>query len=250
MDTQRTWLRLVISSAMHIFKNPRAERKPGHRCLFLIDEFAALGRLDDLPRDIATMSGFGVDFALIVQGLDQLKDHYGEARGAILSNCGYKWFCNVNDLDSAKYLSETLGKATVRTMTTSDSYSRTPNSSSAGQSTNYGETGRSLLTPDEVMNLGRDVAIAMHPEGHPHYLKPVDYWNLFEAFGGYAANYPGLYLDPPLVYDDNPYATSPPPNAGNGMRLKLSPAGNGGGQEMPLEEMMKYVSPGKAAGGR
>ena len=61
------------------------------------------------------MSGFGVDFALIVQGLGQLKDHYGDSRNAILDNCAYKWFCNVNDLDSAEYVSKTLGKATVET---------------------------------------------------------------------------------------------------------------------------------------
>src|SRR5450759_1735001 len=76
MDTQKTWLRLVIASAMHTFKRERAKVHSGPRCLFLVDEFAALGRMDDLPRDIATMSGFGVDFMLIVQGLDQLKDHY------------------------------------------------------------------------------------------------------------------------------------------------------------------------------
>ncbi len=110
MDTQKTWLRLVIASAMHIFKHPQTKLPFGHRCLFLIDEFAALGRLDDLPRDIATMSGFGSILPLSSQGLDQLKDHYAEARGTILSNCAYKWFCDVNDLDSAKYLSDTLGR--------------------------------------------------------------------------------------------------------------------------------------------
>src|SRR5207248_507271 len=107
-----TWLRLVIASAMHTFKQARGTVRSGPRCLFLIDEFAALGRMDDLPRDIATMSGFGVDFTLIVQGLDQLKDYYHEAAATILSNWAYKWFCNVNDLDSAKYLSDTLGKKT------------------------------------------------------------------------------------------------------------------------------------------
>ena len=119
IDTQKTWLRLVLAAGMHTFKRfPFAER-PGHRCLFLIDEFAALGRLEDLPRDIATMSGYGLDLALVVQGLDQLKDHYREAQGAILSNCSYKWFCNVKDLDTAKWLSEALGKKTVGTTSAS-----------------------------------------------------------------------------------------------------------------------------------
>src|SRR5262249_5422653 len=43
MNTQRTWLRLVISAAMHMFKCPAHGRHySGHRCLFLIDEFPAL----------------------------------------------------------------------------------------------------------------------------------------------------------------------------------------------------------------
>lgn len=206
MDTQKTWLRLIIAAAMHIFKSLGTTPKLGHRCLFLIDEFAALGRLDDLPRDIATMSGFGVDFALIVQGLDQLKDHYSEAKGTILSNCAYKWFCNVNDLDSAKWLSDTLGKTTVETTSTSDSFSTSAgNKASQGQSTTRGETSRLLLTPDEVLNLGKGVAIALQPDGHPHYLKPVDYWKLTEAFSGLREKHRSLYWQPPLAFDENPY---------------------------------------------
>ena len=205
METHKTWLRLIIAAAMHIFKHRRATANIGHRCLFLIDEFAALGRLDDLPRDIATMSGFGVDFALVVQGLDQLKDHYGEAQGAILSNCAYKWFCNVSDLHSARYLSDTLGKATVSTMSTSESIS----SGGHGHSTTYGETGRSLLNPDEILNLGRDVAIALQPHGRPHYLRPVDYWNLPQAFKSLQQIHPDFYWEPPLAYDQNPYVAWP-----------------------------------------
>jgi len=205
MDTQKTWLRLIVAAAMHTFKHPRKGAKSRHRCLFLIDEFAALGRLDDLPRDIATMGGFGVDFALVVQGLDQLKDHYGEARGTIMSNCAYKWFCNVNDLDSAKYLSDTLGKKTVGTTSRSDSSSSGPGGAGNSQSTSYSETGRNLLNPDEVLNLGKGVAITIQPDGHPHYVRPVDYWNLANAFGHLREQHASLYWDPPLSYDRNPY---------------------------------------------
>jgi len=205
MDTQKTWLRLVIAAAMHTFKRPKQRRVSKHRTLFLIDEFAALGRLDDLPRDIATMGGFGVDFALVVQGLDQLKDHYGEAKGTILSNCAYKWFCDVNDLDSAKYLSDTLGKATVTTTSTAASTSAGPGGGSSSESTTHSETGRFLLNPDEVLNLGKNVAITIQPNGHAQYVRPVDYWNLQKAFGYLREGHPALYWEPPLTYDPNPY---------------------------------------------
>jgi type IV secretory pathway TraG/TraD family ATPase VirD4 len=235
MDTQRTWLRLVVAAAMHTFKRPRKRTDSHHRCLFLIDEFAALGRVDDMPRDIATMGGFGVDFALVVQGLDQLKDHYGEARGTILSNCAYKWFCNVNDLDSAKYLSDTLGKKTVVTTSTSASTSSSISGGgkSSSQSTTRGETARALLNPDEILNLGRDVAIAIQPNGHPHYLKPVDYWNLTRAFDYLGQEHASLYWKPPLVYDENPYVEPPPPPPGSDQ------AGAGGGAGRKEKERSK-----------
>src|ERR1019366_8700060 len=101
-----------------------------------------------------------VDFTLIIQGIDQLKDIYGDAHGAIISNCAYRWFCDVNDLESAKYLSETLGKKTVQTISTGSQTgsSRNPGGggTSEGDSINKGETFRYLLNPDEVLNLGRD----------------------------------------------------------------------------------------------
>jgi type IV secretory pathway TraG/TraD family ATPase VirD4 len=211
METQKTWLRLVVAAALHAYKRPRKPGYSRHRCLFLIDEFAALGHVDDMPHDIAAMGGFGVDFALVVQGLDQLKDHYGEARGTILSNCAYKWFCNLNDLDSAKYLSDTLGKKTVATTSTSSSTSTSGQGTSSTSGMTHGETGRALLNPDEILNLGRNVAIVLHPNGHPHYLRPIDYWDLPKAFRYLRQNHPSWYWEPPLTFDENPYVASPSP---------------------------------------
>lgn len=206
IDTQRTWLRLLITAGMQTYKN----RPPGpvNRCLFLIDEFPALGRLDELPRDIATMAGYGVDFCLIVQGIDQLKAVYGDDAATIMSNCAYKWFSNVNDLPSAEYLSKTLGNKTVDTTSKSSSFSMGKGGGSTSESESQGQTGRPLLMPDEVLNLGRDTAILLAPGSKPHYLRPVDYWQLPEAFAHMRQYYPRLYWEPPLSYDPNPYHQS------------------------------------------
>lgn len=221
IQTHSTWLRLVIASAMQALKTRnRLPTPPRHRCMFLIDEFGSIGHIADIPRDIALMAGYGLDFTLIVQGLDQLKHHYGEAKDTILSNCGYKWFCNVNELETAKYLSESLGKKTVRTKGTSQSSSSSSSStasdhptstasSTSGDSTTYGETGRSLLTPDEILTLGRDTAILLNPLDNPHYLRPVDYWDLTKTFAYLRERHPQFYWNPPLRYDPNPYYHDP-----------------------------------------
>jgi len=217
IDTQRTWLRLVTAAAMHTFKRHPLHGRPPHRCMMLMDEFPALGRIEDMPRDIATVAGYGIDFTLIVQGIDQLKDLYGPAAGTIMANCAFKWFCNVNDLESAKYLSDALGKTTVRTKGVGQSHNEGPGGAGHGESVNYGETGRPLLMPDEIMNLGRDTAIVLNPLDHPHYLRPVDYWSLPDAFAYLKEKYPHLYWQPPLAYDDNPYyrkAKEPPKSNG------------------------------------
>lgn len=206
IKTQATWLRLVIAAAMQGMKSHRATTAPRYRCMFLIDEFGSIGRIEDIPRDIAVMSGYGLDFTLIVQGIDQIKAHYGESSGTILSNCGFKWFCFVNELDSAKYLSESLGQTTVRTIAESTSSGQSPGGATSGSSTNFGETGRPLLMPDEILYIGRDVAILLNPRGLPEYLRPIDYWDLDRVYDHLKHTYPyNLGTTTPLQYDENPY---------------------------------------------
>jgi type IV secretion system protein VirD4 len=202
VETQRTWLRLIITAGMQTFRR----KPPGakYRCLFLIDEFAALGKLDI---SIATMSGYGIDYALILQNMAQLKEVYGEASNDIISNCAYKWFCNINDLSTAEYLSKTLGKHTVRVKNKGEnkgtSVGDKSHSRSEGESVSYSETGRELMTTDEILNMGNSNAILLSPAPHPYYLIPVDYWKLQDAFESLRKEYPTLYW--PLYYDLNPY---------------------------------------------
>jgi len=201
---QRTWLRLLITAGMQTYKHHGSSTVK--RCMFLIDELPALGRIDELPTDIATMAGYGVDFVLIVQALDQLRDVYGDkGYGAILSNCAYKWFCNVSDLHTADYLSKTLGNRTVQTMGKSTSINMSGSGGSSGTSTSYGQAARALLAPDEILNLGRNTAILLSPGSKPQNLRTVDYWDLAKAFGHLEKQYPSMYWKPKLTWDPNPF---------------------------------------------
>jgi type IV secretory pathway TraG/TraD family ATPase VirD4 len=200
MDTQRTWLRLLLTAGMQTYKQVFRPNTGMERCLFLIDEFPALGRLDEIVGGIGTMAGYGVDFVLVAQGMDQLKDAYGDAANTILANCAYKWFCNVSDLHSAEYVSKTLGRKTVRTSGASESHNPNVIGTGASVGSSSGETGRDLLTPDEVMNQGRDVAILLAPNSRPHYLRTVDYWALQRAFAQHQAAHEEWYWNPPVTF--------------------------------------------------
>lgn len=198
MATQATWLRLVLSSITNAFRYDTARTT---RCMMLIDELPALGHMPDLAKDLATMSGFGLDYTLVVQDMGQLREHYGESSKTILANCGWKWFCNIRDYDTAKYLSDAIGDTTIVTSTSGTSTNAEGESSTT---TGEGEAGRKLVTPDEIMKEGRDVAIVFGPAGRPRFVRPVDYWNITAEFA-WLKEPMEKYFRTPLWWFPNPY---------------------------------------------
>lgn len=200
MKAQATWLRLMLAAFTHAFRTAKPRWQT--RGMMLIDELPALGKIPDLPNDLATMSGYGLDYTLIVQDMGQLKAIYGEQSRTILANCGWKWLCNVRDYDTAKYVSDTLGQQTVGTETINEGVS---GQGDATHGKAYGEMGRPLLTPDEVMQLGRDRAIVLPPAGRPYQAWGVDYWVILDEFQPYREGGMRAYYEQPLVIDPNPY---------------------------------------------
>jgi type IV secretion system protein VirD4 len=62
------WLRLMIAQALTDLSRGAAPARP---VLFLLDEFAALGRLDPVERAMGLMAGYGVQLWPIVQDIHQ-----------------------------------------------------------------------------------------------------------------------------------------------------------------------------------
>ena len=81
--------------------------------LFLLDEFAALGRLEAVERGMGRMAGYGIQLWPILQDLSQLRDLYGARAGTFLANAAVQQVFGVNDFDTAKWLSESIGKETA-----------------------------------------------------------------------------------------------------------------------------------------
>ncbi len=80
--------------------------------LFLLDEFAALGRLEPVERAFGLMAGYGVQLWPILQNLHQLRTIYGQAHGTFMSNAGVIQIFNTADIDTASWVSRTLGAST------------------------------------------------------------------------------------------------------------------------------------------
>ena len=145
------WLRLLTGRAIAELIQDAEPRKP---VLMLLDECAALGRMKPIEQAQGLAAGYGAQVWTIFQDLHQLRSAYGRAAETFLSNAGIVQAFNVNDIDTARWVSATLGMRTVPV----------PGATNRGSS---GLTGRALLTPDEVMSMDPDRMLVLPQEGRP-----------------------------------------------------------------------------------
>jgi type IV secretion system protein VirD4 len=127
----------------------RAPASPARPVLFLLDEFAALGRLEPVERAMGLMAGYGIQLWPILQDVHQLRALYERRAGTFLSNAGVLQIFGVNDHDSAKLVSDLLGQETV----VFETMSRAIDAEETGISFGSQHVARPLLTPDEVRTM-------------------------------------------------------------------------------------------------
>ena len=128
--------------------------------LFLLDEFAALGRLQAVERAMGLMAGYGLQLWPILQDMSQLKDLYGARANTFVANAGVLQCFGVNDFETAKWLSQMIGRETTSYQTESQ---RTGEMAS---STSTHLTARDLMTPDEIMQIAPDTQL-LRVQGRP-----------------------------------------------------------------------------------
>jgi type IV secretion system protein VirD4 len=160
-DLQRTrsLVRLILNQIGRRLTERLAAHPKRRRLLFLLDEFAALGRLEFFESQLAFMAGYGMRAFLIAQSLNQIEKAYG-ANNAILDNCHVRVAFATNDERTAKRISDALGTATeLRAMKNYAGHRLSPWLGHLMVSRQ--ETSRALLTPGEVMQLPADQAIVM-----------------------------------------------------------------------------------------
>jgi len=121
---------------------------------FLMDEFANVSLPDDFEDILSVMRSRGVSVSIILQNLAQLKALFEKQWESIVGNCDEFLYLGGNEQSTHKYVSELLGKETLDTNTYGRSKGRNGN-----YSTNFQNTGRELLTPDEVRMLDNRYAL-------------------------------------------------------------------------------------------
>ena len=154
IDRLRPLLRVIfnimlrrLTSKMY-FGRGRERKRYRHRLLLMLDEFTSIGKLDILEKSLAFMAGYGLKCFIIVQDLTQLQQSYGRAE-SVMSNCHVRVAFAPNKLETAKTLSDMLGRQTVIQARRSRSLGKGP----ASVSDSLAGTARPLMTPEEIMAL-------------------------------------------------------------------------------------------------
>ncbi|MDR0423763.1 MAG: type IV secretory system conjugative DNA transfer family protein [Rickettsiales bacterium] len=152
------------------------KKKESVRVMMMLDEFPTLGKLEEIKSGIAYYRGYWVKLFLIVQDTEQLKGTY-EASGmnSFLSNATFRITYAANNMDTAKFVSDMLGKKTSYSV---EEGSRPKyldlNPGSRQVSTKKSES--ELLKPQEVITMPKDEQIILIEASPPVKCKKVFYF--------------------------------------------------------------------------
>lgn len=172
LAAQARFMRALVGAALSAIT--ATSDKPKFNTLFLLDEFAQLGRMPAIEDAISLVRGYGARFWLFVQDLSQLKGVYPKWQ-TFLANSA-KQFYGTSDFETAKYVSDMLGQTTIQFRTVGDSStSALQGGGSSGTSSSQQLTGRSLLTPDEVMRHGPMRPVVLIQGEPPYNLDRLNY---------------------------------------------------------------------------
>jgi type IV secretion system protein VirD4 len=170
-----TLLRAVVSGGLQ-------EERKVH---FILDEAASLGHMDVIDDAVDKFRGYGARLFFLFQSLGQTKKCFPEGQEQTLLSNVTQIFAGVNDNETAKYVSERLGKETIVISSGGTSSSTSQQNSQQGQSSwsysttsndNWQQSGRELLQPSEVMNLPGRIAIIFTPGVPPIWTTMVRYY--------------------------------------------------------------------------
>jgi len=191
IDEFKSWLRIMINMALEA-KTALGPNQTGPKTLFMLDEFASLGKMRLLEKAVAEMPGYGIKLVPVIQGIGQMSV-YGKNWETFLDNTAalIGWGFGPGK-ESPQLFSDLLGRY-LRSEITAGGNSGMGGmmNLSHGQSVNSSLQERHVRYPNQVREEStpatmRSFVISAH--GKPFTIRRVPY---FEAFKGL-----GLYDDP------------------------------------------------------
>jgi len=203
--TFNRWLRLMVQIALQEFVD--APGIPSPRTVFLLDEFANLGRLSSIEQAVTLQAGYGLSVWMIVQDLPQLMREYREGWQSLVANAGVIQAFGTRDLQTAEYLSRLLGQTTVEIPSAATIEARVKR---GGNIVTSGDQliGRPLQRPEEIMDAPPEQSLMFVKGVPPFYCARIYYYRRPEFRRRVDDWEPGVKLppDPQPLYDPDPLA--------------------------------------------
>ena len=164
----------------------------------IMDEWPNVALPDDFDKILSTMRSRAISCSIIIQNIAQMKALFKDSYESLIGNCDEFLYLGGNEKESHKYVSELLGKETLDTNTYGQTKGR-----NGSYSTNFQQTGRELLTPDEIRLLDNKKAILFVRGERPMIDRKYDmmkHKNIRYTEDGGAPPYD--YAKAPLAHDD------------------------------------------------
>ena len=139
------WSELVVSSLLGRGPTDR------HATWIILDEFPSLGKVASLASGPERLRKYGGAVVLGLQQISQIQEIYGhEVAQTIIGQCATKLILRCQDPETAKWMSEQLGRAQIRRVDETVSYGA--NSQRDGVGMTPREELEPIALPEDVMN--------------------------------------------------------------------------------------------------
>lgn len=171
---------------------PAQDKTLKYRCLLLLDEFTAPGRIPVLAKGIAYLAGYGLRLMPIIQSFTQLNEVYGKDAATTLKTnmaATVVFAPKPSDVEAARDISEALGYTTVKGVSKSR---RTEIFTKPNPSKSESDQRRALLLPQEVSALGDKTALIMMENVPPIKARKAVYYKDAAFIRRLTATWPGL----------------------------------------------------------
>ena len=120
----------------------------------MMDEFCNVALPDEFGKIQATMRSRNIMSTIILQNISALKALYKNEWEGLLGNADTVLYLGGNEQSTHKYISEMLGKQTIKVQSSGQTKGR-----NGSMSINYQTIGRELMTPDEVRAMDNRYAL-------------------------------------------------------------------------------------------
>lgn len=151
LDSHKPWLRLMVAASLMVAgRYKRAQLDVP--VLWIIDEAARLGTMEEIPKAYALMRGYGVRVWSFWQDLGQMKACYPDHWSSLIGN-SFVQLLSVGDFDTADYFSKLAGTHEVQKVSTSYSTSNSGQQRTSGSSKTYSMQQEAVIPPERLLHM-------------------------------------------------------------------------------------------------